>query len=346
MDTLYRLLQSFIPLSYLHSFSLWYSKHYSPAPVPDNLSIDLWDTHYRSPIGAAAGITKNGKYLKGLWNLGFGFIEVGSVCPDREYGKDIEVLENLSVIQNSRGSNLGVMWTEVNLAFDSTGPRGVNLYPSEQTIKILPGMIDEEYCYGVETLYTYSDYLVLNIAHNELYSLDIYRNPIQLRELIRKVQKTRDMQIGLQVAGALGMINLHSEARKLVTPLLVKIDADWEDWETLSKVCKEEGIDGIVISGSDKQGRSGEYVKEKATNLLLNLYKAGKDSMFFIYTGGVYSGQDVLDKMKQGASLVQVYSLLAAEGPTSISRLNNELSQLLKTEKIDKVSSIIGSYLK
>jgi dihydroorotate dehydrogenase len=346
MDSLYRLLQSILPLSYLHSLSLWYSKYYSPSPVPENIAVDLWDTHFRSPIGAAAGITRNGKHLKGLMNLGFGFIEVGSVCPDREYGKDIETLNENSVFQQSRGSNLGMMWTEMNLSGDSTGPRGVNIYPSEQTLKILPGMIDEEYCYGVETLYNYSDFIVLNISNTSHTSLDIYTTPERLQELIRKVHKIRDREIGLQVAAALGMIKLDYTSRKLLVPICVKIDADWEDWQGLIKVCKEEGIDGIVVAGTDKQGRAGEFIKEKATRLLTNLYKAGKESMFFIYSGGIYSGKDVLDKLKQGASLVEVYSCLASQGPRSISRLNKELSDLLKQEHIETVSSIIGSNFK
>ena len=117
------------------------------------------------------------------------------------------------------------------------------------------------------------------------------------------------------------------------------------------------GVDGLVISNTTMQrpdtllnphksetgGLSGPPLKDMSTNLIREMYKLTSGRLVIIGVGGISSGQDALDKIKAGASLVQIYTVLTYQGPPVVNRIKRELSELLEKEGYSCVSEAVGA---
>lgn len=205
----------------------------------------------------------------------------------------------------------------------------------------------DDYVKGVEKFGPLADYLVINVSSPNTPGLRSMQGKQQLEELVEKVSQVRK--------------NIHSERKP---PLLVKIAPDLTEQDKkdiTDVVLKVPGrVDGLVVTNTtisrpaslkskykeETGGLSGEPLKQMSTQCVKDMYTLTKGKIPIIGVGGVASGQDAYDKIRAGASLVQLYSALVYQGPPVVKRIKRELGELLVRDGFSSVSEAVGADVK
>jgi len=335
-----------------HRLSIWALKHKLIAKPTRTVDPILHNTVMGlplcSPIGLAAGYDKDGEAVPGLYRLGFGAVEVGSVTPLPQPGNDkprVFRLEEDGAVINRYGFNsVGHAAVAANLAplpppGQRAAPLGINLGKN----KTSPDA-QLDYRAGVRSLGPLADYLVINVSSP---------NTPGLR--------------GLQDGGVLGDLveGVQEEMRALAPhtpPLLVKIAPDLSE-EEIREIClvlKEKKVSGVIVSNTtvsrppslrsahagEGGGLSGRPLEELSTWAVRVAKQAVGDSMVVIGSGGVSSAAGAYAKLRAGASVVQLYTALVYEGPGLPRAMEGELAQLIRDDGFNNISEVIGADLK
>lgn len=323
--------------------------HYSH----DNMEIQVLNKNFKNPVGLSAGFDKDCEAIDGLLNFGFGFIEVGGVTPEPQPGNPkprvFRLKEDDSVINRYGFNSCGhapvvermKAWYDMKSSTksdDYTGIVGLNLGKNKLTEDPV-----SDYVKGVQTFGAYADFLVVNVSSPNTPGLRKLQGAEQLKQITSAVVKARD--------------ELERENKPAI---LVKIAPDLteKDMIDIASVvgARDCGVDGLVISNTtmsrpaslksinraETGGLSGPPLKDMSTNLIRSMYKLTSGRVVIIGVGGIASGQDALDKIKAGASLVQIYTVLAYQGPPVVNRIKKELSELLEKEGFNSVSEAVG----
>ncbi|MFT4968779.1 MAG: dihydroorotate dehydrogenase [Chitinophagales bacterium] len=294
----------------------------------ESQSKKVFGLSFKNVVGLAAGFDKNAKYIDELAALGFGFIEIGTVTPIAQEGNPLPRLFRLpkdEAIVNRMGFNndgVDVVVERLKKRKSSIligGNIGKNkVTPNEKAV--------DDYIICFNKLFDYVDYFVVNVSSP---------NTPNLRELQEKDQL-------FKLLDALQKINAEKEHSK---PILLKIAPDLNEHELLDilAVVEEAKIAGIISSNttidrsmlsSDQQlieslgagGLSGKPVLEKS-NKVLRFLKANNSSHIpIIAVGGIHSAKDALDKLNNGAELIQIYTGFVYEGPSLIRSIRKALA--------------------
>ncbi|XP_014291254.1 dihydroorotate dehydrogenase (quinone), mitochondrial isoform X2 [Halyomorpha halys] len=302
----------------------------------------LWNLEFSNPIGMAAGFDKDAEAVDGLLKIGFGFVEVGSVTPLPQAGNDrprvFRLPSNKAIINrygfNSEGHD--AVLSRVKSARKEYGVVGVNLGKNKESTDPVG-----DYAKGIVLFSPYADYLVINISSPNTPGLRDWQRKEQLEELLTKLKKVRDEQ-------------------SVRPPLLLKLapDLTTEQVQDIAGLvskpqCK---VDGLVISNTSTSryddlekdlakeagGLSGAPIAKTSTSMIATMHKLTKGQIPIIGVGGVFTGKDALEKIKAGASLVQLYTAFVYHGPPRITRLKKELTQLLENEGFKNISEAVG----
>ncbi|XP_060078303.1 dihydroorotate dehydrogenase (quinone), mitochondrial-like [Ylistrum balloti] len=317
-------------------------------PDPPSLSTTVFGRKFKNPVGLAAGFDKDGEAVEGLLAIGFGFVEVGSVTPQPQPGNPpprvFRLREDNAIINrygfNSEG-HAAVLQRRVQdreRPGAMKGVVGVNLGKNKES----PSPIGD-YVEGVKQFGGVSDYLVVNVSSPNTPGLRDMQGRERLEKLLDQVVAARD--------------NLKLDQKP---PILVKIapDLTQKDKEDVAAVVtKREGfIDGFIISNTtisrpsslqsdhkvETGGLSGAPLRTLATDTISDMYRLTKGKIPIIGVGGIASGQDAYNKIKAGASLVQLYSALIYGGPPVVSKIKRELGQLLEADGFSSVAEAVG----
>uniref|UniRef100_A0A3B4FAR6 Dihydroorotate dehydrogenase (quinone), mitochondrial n=1 Tax=Pundamilia nyererei TaxID=303518 RepID=A0A3B4FAR6_9CICH len=317
---------------------------------PASLEVNVLGLKFKNPIGIAAGFDKHGEAVDGLYKLGFGFVEVGTVTPKPQEGNPKPRVFRLTAdnaIINRYGFNscgLAEVHTRLKAREETQQgrskaglPLGINLGKNK-----LSQDAGTDYLEGVKVLGPLADYLVVNVSSPNTPGLRDLQGKAELRQLLHTVQKERD---ALQ------------EQRK--PPVLVKIAPDLtaQDKQDIADVVTELGVDGLMVCNttvsrpetlqdpnkSEVGGLSGEPLRDLSTTTVREMYNLTKGRIPIIGIGGVASGQDAMDKIRAGASLVQLYTALTYQGPPVVIKIKRELEQLLKDQGFSSVSEAVGA---
>ncbi|XP_052818852.1 dihydroorotate dehydrogenase (quinone), mitochondrial-like isoform X2 [Mya arenaria] len=320
---------------------------------PASLQTKVWDREFSNPVGVAAGFDKDGVGVDAMLESGFGFVEVGSVTPKPQPGNPkprlFRLVEDKAVINrfgfNSDGHKAVKERLQARTADQKKGCGGVvgvNL-GKNKTSDSLVG----DYVEGVREFAPLADYLVVNVSSPNTPGLRSLQGRQQLEELIAKVSEER---------------NSSNSERK--PPLLVKIAPDLTEQDKTdiaAVVLQTPGrVDGLIVSNttvsrpdslqskhkSESGGLSGEPLKTLATQTIVDMYRLTNGAVPIIGVGGVASGQDAYEKIRAGASLVQLYSALVYQGPPVVKTIKRELAELLEKDGFTSVSQAVGAGLK
>ena len=309
---------------------------------------ELFGLKFPNPVGLAAGFDKDAKLYKELSNLGFGFIEIGTVTPQPQVGNETPRLFRLkedSAIINRMGFNNGGVEAAVerlkknsplvkpvlseveglggqkSVSERSRGHRiliGGNIgknksTPNEEAVK--------DYLICFDALFDYVDYFVVNVSSP---------NTPNLRELQEKKPLTDLLQ-------TLQDRNNSKEKRK---PILLKIAPDLTDEQLMDiiEIVSITKIDGVIatnttisregLSSENKKemgGLSGKPLAKRATEVIRFLSEKSNKAFPIIGVGGIHSAQDALEKIDAGASLIQLYTGFVYEGPGLIKEINKAI---------------------
>ncbi|KAL4645284.1 hypothetical protein ACB092_02G224900 [Castanea dentata] len=337
-------------------------------PDPSNIGLEVWGRKFSNPIGLAAGFDKNAEAFDGLLGLGFGFVEVGSVTPVPQEGNPkprIFRLPEGAIINRCGFNGEGIVAVAKRLGaqhakrkLDETSRNSSS--PTDEAKhkgKAGPGILGvnlgknktsedaaADYVQGVHTLSQYADYLVINVSSPNTPGLRMLQGRKQLEDLVKKVQAARDeMQWGEE--GPL--------------PLLVKIapDLSKEDLEDIAAVALALCLDGLIISNTtvsrpdpvsknpvarEVGGLSGKPLFNLSTNILKEMYVLTKGKIPLIGCGGVSSGGDACQKIRAGATLVQLYTAFGYGGPALIPQIKAELAECLERDGFKSITEAVG----
>ena len=299
----------------------------------------LFSKDLENPIGIAAGFDKNAEVYNSLFKLGFGFVEVGTITPLKQYGnpkprvfrlEEDEALINRLGFNNSGAENI-VHRIKSN---KQIGLLGINIGPNKDSENRL-----EDYLKCLKTFHDVADYITINISSPNTEDLRNFHDQSKLNELLKEIENEKK--------------GLNS-----TVPLAVKVSPDIEDKEIndISNVLLNNNIEVVIISNTSdttrdrlnniqkhqKGGLSGKPIEEKSTNLINKFYKILNGRIKIIGVGGVDSGKSAYEKFLAGANYVQLYTGMVYRGPNIVNLIKKELKELLIKDGVKNFSEIIG----
>jgi len=297
-----------------------------------SLERTVFGLRFLNPVGLAAGFDKDGKYYRLMANLGFGFIEIGTVTPKAQPGNALPRLFRLpldeSLINRMGFNNEGVA-ALVNRLKKGKRPEGLIIGGNIGKNKTTPNAeAKHDYAYCFEALYPYVDYFVVNVSSP---------NTPNLRELQNEAALS-DLLLHLQV------LNRQKDVPK---PLLLKIAPDLSEaqLDSIVTIAKQTQIAGFVATNTTisranlctdkvsvhnmgKGGLSGKVLDKRSTEIVRYLHQKTQGKLVIIAVGGINDAQSAIEKIKAGASLVQIYTGLIYEGPSLVKEINKAILQM------------------
>lgn len=288
------------------------------------LEREVFGLKFKNPVGLAAGFDKDAKLYKELSNLGFGFIEIGTLTPKPQDGnpkKRLFRLKEDSAIINRMGFNNGGVFEAVKrLKKNKNVLIGGNIgknkaTPNQEAIS--------DYLICFDALYDVVDYFVVNVSSP---------NTPNLRELQDKEPLTHLLQT----------LQDQNKTKTKPKPILLKIAPDLTNEQLLDiiDIVQQTKIAGVIATNttiskeglkSDSQtetgGLSGKPLTNRSTEVIRFLAQNNNKSFPIIGVGGIHTPEDALQKLEAGASLVQLYTGFIYEGPQLIKQINKKLLQ-------------------
>ncbi|QQL50726.1 quinone-dependent dihydroorotate dehydrogenase [Mucilaginibacter ginkgonis] len=298
----------------------------------DRLEREVFGLKFKNPVGLAAGFDKNAEYINEMANLGFGFIEIGTVTPLPQPGNEKPRMFRLPADEglinrmgfNNKGVDMAAgriaIWRKSRPASQENIIVGGNIGKNKHTANE-DAVNDYIKCF--DKLFDVVDYFVVNVSSPNTPGLRALQDKKPLTEILMALQKR----------------NLKDGIRK---PVLLKIAPDLtnEQLDDIIDIVAETKIDGIIATNTTinreglkspgrlvKQtgGLSGKPLTERATQVIGYLHTKSNGSFPIIGAGGIHSAQDAIDKLNAGASLIQLYTGFIYQGPGLIGSINKKI---------------------
>ena len=294
---------------------------------------------FANPIGLAAGFDKGAVAVRGLSRLGFGFVETGTVTPRAQAGNPaprVFRLEADQAVINRYGMNNEGLAAYVARLAALPRRRGVPV-GANVGINKEGADPDRDYPALVAAVAPHADYVVINVSSPNTPGLRDLQGEVALRRILAAVAA------GVPVR----------------PPLLVKVAPDLSEagLEAVVEAAVAHGVDGLIVANTtiarpsslvsaaaaQAGGLSGAPLMGPSTAMLARAHRLAAGRLVLIGCGGVSSGRDVLEKLRAGASLVQVYTAFAYAGPALVGRMKRELGVALRREGFATVGEAVGS---
>jgi len=311
-----------------------------PAPPADDpvLATTVAGLHLSNPVGLAAGLDKNGEALRGLARLGFGFVECGSVTPRPQPGNPrprlFRLSEDRAVINRMGFNNDGLEAFARRLADRPAGAViGANLGANKETEDKAA-----DYVAGLRRLKGLADYVTVNVSSPNTPGLRDLQGRAALDDLLGRLAEAR--------AGD-------------PTPVFLKIAPDLTAAEIalIVEAGLDHGIDALIVSNTtldrpetlrspqrnEAGGLSGAPLKPRARAALRAAAGASEGRMPLIAVGGIDSGAEAYDRLRAGASAVQIYSALVYDGPGLVGRIKRDLAARLRADGFSTAAEAVGT---
>ena len=293
-----------------------------------------------NPIGMAAGFDKNAEVYNALFKLGFGFVEVGTITPLKQYGNPkprvFRLAEDEALINRLGFNNHGAEIVKDRIRRNKKlGLLGINIGPNKDTSDRL-----NDYLIGLKTFHEEADYITINISSPNTENLRNFHEGGKLQDLLKSVITEKK--------------NLNSNI-----PIAVKVSPDISEDQVnqITEILLENEINVVIVSNTSdatrdklsniqrhqKGGLSGKPIEEKSNILINKFYKLLKGKIKIIGVGGVDSGQAAYDKFIAGADFVQLYTGMVFNGPNIAGIIKKELKELLIRDGVKNYTEIIGN---
>jgi dihydroorotate dehydrogenase len=318
--------------------------------APQALKQQLWNLSFPHPIGLAAGLDKDGIAVNGLLRCGFSFIEVGTVTPKPQPGNPsprlFRLVEDEALVNRMGFNNQGADALGRNLLRRKLpGVIGVNIGKNKTTPN---AQAVDDYVQLVDRLYRVADYMTVNVSSPNTPGLRDLQSEDWLIPLLQAVKEARDKQY-------------QAHLDKVVphwVPILVKLAPDLPDTtlRSLARRMIDIGIDGLIATNTtigrdgllsplqrETGGLSGRPLRKRSTEVVSLLYQETAGRIPIIGSGGVFSAEDAYEKIRAGASLVQVYTGFIYKGPRLVKELVDGLDQLLKADGFRCIVDAVGA---
>lgn len=335
----------FIDPEISHNFFIFFIKLglFPKINIPKNY-FQVMKLRFSNPIGLAAGFDKNAVLLNKIGNLGFSFLEVGTITVRPQMGNPkpriFRLHEDEGIINRNGFNNDGVEKIEKRIkSFLSLKNKeiniGINIGPNKDSVNRI-----KDYKILINKLAKYADYISINISSPNTPNLRKLQSNDLLKKLIVEIKKELKKQI-----------------RK--PPILIKISPDLNSKEltNIVKIVTFYSLEGLIVSNttikrnvkskvkSEIGGLSGKPLFEESTKILLKARKIADSlncKISIIGCGGIYDGSSAYMKILCGADLLQLYTSIVYEGPNVVKKIIFELENFKKRDKFKKWSEVCG----
>lgn len=307
-------------------------------PADDaRLGVSAFGFQFPNPVGLAAGFDKDAEVPDAMLKLGFGFVECGTVTPRPQAGNPrprlFRLPEDGAVINRMGFNNQGMEAAAARLsARRKTGIVGINIGANKDSADRIA-----DYAETFARLASLADYVTVNVSSPNTPGLRGLQNKDELARLLSTLMATR---------GGSGF-----------KPVLLKIapDLDEQALDDIAQTVAASGIEGIIISNTtiarpplksahaqEAGGLSGRPLLAPSTEMLRRMRRRVSANIVLIGAGGIFSGADAYEKIRAGASLVQLYTGLVYEGPGLVTRIKKELLACLTRDGFATIADAVG----
>ncbi|QDP19426.1 quinone-dependent dihydroorotate dehydrogenase [Sphingomonas xanthus] len=300
-----------------------------------SLSQHVAGLRFPSPVGLAAGFDKDGEVPDAMLDMGFGFVEVGTLTPRPQPGNPkprlFRLVEDRAVINRMGFNNGGQQAALERLQRrERRGILGVNIGANKDS-----GDRIADYVAGLKAMGPVADYLTVNISSPNTPGL-------------------RTLQAGGELVELLSAVG---GARTPGVPVFLKVapDLDTGDHDRIVRAAIDGGIDALIVANTtigrpplqsrhakEAGGLSGRPLKPLALDQLKLFRAATGGQLPLIAAGGIETVDDAWERIRAGASLIQLYSAMVYEGPGLARRIANGLAERLGLEGVSSMSDVIG----
>ena len=293
------------------------------------LEREVFGLKFKNPVGLAAGFDKDAKLFNELSDLGFGFIEIGTLTPKPQPGNPkkrlFRLIEDKAIINGMGFNNEGVFDAVERLRKEQRVLIGGNIgknkvTPNKDAVK--------DYLICFDALFEYVDYFVVNVSSPNTPGLRELQDKKPLTDILKKLKRENT--------------KLAKKYESPEKPILLKIAPDLTDAQLLDiiSIVKASKIDGVIATNTtigrkglkshltlveEKGGLSGKPLTKRSTEVIRFLSEKSKKAFPIIGVGGIHSAEDALEKLEAGADLVQLYTGFIYEGPGLIKRINKAI---------------------
>lgn len=300
---------------------------------------------FSNPLGLSAGFDKDARLMRIIPAIGFGFEEVGSITGEPCAGNPLPRLWRLpqhkSIVVYFGLKNIGCIAVAKKLAGKKFAfPLGINVAKTNclETVDTNAGIKD--YVKAFRTLEPYADYLTINISCPNAYGGQPFTDEKKLEQLLNETDKIKTKK-----------------------PVFLKISPDLsqESVDKLLKVTQRHNVQGWIISNLTKEreksyisseelsklgpgGLSGKLVEKLANEMISYVYQKTNGKLTIIGAGGIFTAEDAYEKIKRGASLLQMITGMIFEGPQVVSKINRGLVKLLEKDGYKNIAEAVGAY--
>jgi dihydroorotate dehydrogenase len=293
----------------------------------------LMGLHLQNPVGLAAGLDKNGAHIDAMGNLGFGFIEVGTVTPRAQPGNPkprmFRLPESEALINRLGFNNQGLDAFLANVQRSTWRSRGgiIGLNIGKNADTPIEQAADD-YLIGLSGVYPHADYITVNISSPNTKNLRALQGEHELDQLLSQL--------------AIRRLALAEQHQKRV-PLAVKIAPDLteEQLDIIAEVLPRHGIDGVIATNTtlareavqgqkyadEAGGLSGAPLHARSLQVITRLRAKLGAEFAIIGVGGIMSGQHAAEKMAAGANAVQLYTGLIYRGPSLVAECAKDIGR-------------------
>ena len=312
----------------------------TPVPANGPLATRLAGISFPSPLGMAPGFDKDAQVPDAVLRLGFGFMEVGTVTPLPQAGNPkprlFRLAEDRAVINRMGFNNAGGQTAASRLRARAGRPGivGVNIGANKDSTDRI-----DDYAHMMRQMAPLASYITVNISSPNTPGLRALQDKGALDELLDAVLSAR-AEPGCNV------------------PVFLKLAPDLEpaDVDDIVDVAMKRRLDALIISNTtisrpplrsryagESGGLSGAPLRDMALQRLRDFRRASGGAMPLIGVGGIATAQDAWERIKAGASLIQLYSAMVYEGPGIARAINRGLEALMKQEGFATIGEAVGS---
>lgn len=296
------------------------------------LEKEVFGLKFKNPVGLAAGFDKNAEMISEMANMGFGFIEVGTVTPLPQPGNPKPRMFRLpadgALINRMGFNNFGMDVMADNIAAYRRSA------PSKQKGVMIGGNIGknkntpnedavDDYVKCFDRLFDLVDYFVVNVSSPNTPGLRALQEKEPLMQLLNTLQQ-------------------RNAKNNISKPILLKIAPDLanEQLDDIIEIVKETGIVGVIATNTtinrdglvtdeplknEMGGLSGKPLTQRSTEVIRYIHERSGGAFPIIGVGGIHSPEDAIEKLEAGASLIQLYTGFIYEGPGLIKRINKRI---------------------
>jgi dihydroorotate dehydrogenase len=316
--------------------------HSAPMPVPGSLAITVAGLAFPNPVGVAAGFDKDAEVPDALLGLGFGFTEVGSITPLPQAGNPrprlFRLVEDQAVINRMGFNNAGAeaALERLRARAERPGIVGVNIGANKDSDDRIA-----DYAVMAKKMAPFSSYLCVNVSSPNTPGLRALQDEGALSALIDAVIAARD-----------------EAAPGSPPPVFLKVAPDLEpaDIDAIARIALDKRLGALVVSNTtiarpvlrsrhagETGGLSGAPLRELALERLRDFRKATGGAIPLVGVGGIASAEHAWERIRAGASLVQLYSAMVYEGPGLGARIVKGLEALMRRDGFTSIAEAVGS---